>query len=54
MAIFVLDSPKQAALYTRAANRKWLIGEAIHLLEPEQKSDESVPLPTAESGGGTN
>jgi integrase len=32
MAIFGWDSPKQAALYTRAANRRKLAGDAMHLL----------------------
>jgi integrase len=42
MAMYGWESPKQAALYTRKANRKRLAGEAMHLIVPrltEQKSD---------------
>lgn len=35
MAIFGWASPKQAALYTRAADRKRLAGSAMHKLAPE-------------------
>ncbi|MEW5994981.1 MAG: hypothetical protein AB1744_11380 [Candidatus Zixiibacteriota bacterium] len=34
MAIFGWESPKQAALYTRKANRKRLAAAATHLLIP--------------------
>ena len=49
MAIFGWDSPKQAALYTRKANRKRLAAEAMHKLVP----GESVPLSRAVASGGT-
>jgi len=39
MAIYGWESPKQAALYTRKADRKRLAGAAMHLLMPA----ESVP-----------
>ena len=50
MAIFGWDSPKQAALYTRKANRKRLAAEAMHKLVPQ----ESVPLSRVVAPGGTN
>ncbi len=50
MAMFGWDSPKQAALYTRKANRKRLAAEAMHKLVPS----ESVPLSRAVASGGTN
>jgi hypothetical protein len=56
MAIYGWESPKQAAHYTRQANRKKLAGDAMHLLVPgteEQKIAATVPLLSAESGGGT-
>jgi hypothetical protein len=34
MAIYGWDSPKQAALYTRHANRKRLAGDAMYLVVP--------------------
>lgn len=34
MAIYGWESPKQAAIYTRKANRKKLAGEAMHLIVP--------------------
>lgn len=37
MAIFGWDSPKQAAVYTRKANRKRLSGDAMHLMVPSKK-----------------
>ncbi len=43
MAIYGWESPKQAALYTRKANRKKLAGAAMHLLIPEQKMDVKCP-----------
>lgn len=42
MAIFEWDSPKQAALYTRKANRKRLAAEAMHLLIPDGNGNEFV------------
>lgn len=47
MAIYGWESPKQAALYTRKASRKRLIGDAMHLIVPaadERPENESVPL----------
>jgi integrase len=41
MAIFGWDSPKQAALYTRAANRRRLAGDAMHLLNMCQSKGEA-------------
>jgi integrase len=46
MAIYGWESPKQAARYTRKANRKRLAGDAMHLLVPsgnEQPENGSVP-----------
>jgi hypothetical protein len=44
MAIYGWASPKQAALYTRQANRRKLAGDAMHLLLlVEQAENESVP-----------
>lgn len=43
MAIYGWESPKQAAIYTKKANRRKLAGNAIHLIAPpEQESNESV------------
>jgi integrase len=49
MAIYGWESPKQAALYTRSADRKRLVGAAMHLVVPA----ETVPLSVANSSGGT-
>lgn len=54
MAIFGWSSPKQAALYTRSADRKRLAGSAMHLLAPKQRLGEKVPLSTPASSGGTS
>lgn len=54
MAIFGRSSPKQAALYTRTADRKRLAGSAMHLLAPKQRLGEKVPLSTPASAGGTS
>lgn len=54
MAIYGWESPKQAALYTRKANRKKLAKDAMHLIVPEQKSDATVPLSRGIRKGGTN
>jgi integrase len=43
MAIYGWESPKQAAIYTRKANRKRLAGDAMHLLISEQDENKSVP-----------
>ncbi len=53
MAIYGWESPKQAALYTRKANRKRLAAAAMHLLVPDQSENETVPLSTPISAGGT-
>ncbi len=53
MAMFGWDSPKQAALYTRKANRKRLAAEAMHKLMPGQIENESVPPERAVESGGT-
>lgn len=53
MSIFGWDSPKQAALYTRKANRKKMAGDAMHFLVPDQKSNVSVPLLAGVQKGGT-
>jgi hypothetical protein len=45
MAIYGWESPKQAALYTRKANRKRLTGEAMHLLAAGRSENANmVPL----------
>ena len=53
MAIYGWDSPKQAALYTRAANRKRLAADAMPLVDPDYKVNESVPPEGAVASGGT-
>ena len=53
MAIYGWDSPKQAALYTRAANRKRLAADAMHLLDPDYTGNESVPPERVVASGGT-
>ncbi len=53
MAIFGWDSPKQAALYTRKANRKRLAAEAMHKLMPGHTENESVPPERVVASGGT-
>ena len=50
MAMYGWESPKQAALYTRNADRKRLIGGAMHLLVPT----ESVPPMAGVASSGTN
>ena len=54
MAIYGWSSPKQAALYTRAADRKRLVGDAMALVDPDYKANESVPPERAVASGGTN
>lgn len=45
MAIFGWDSPKQAAIYTRNANRKRLAAGAMHLIVPtDPKEDSPRPI----------
>lgn len=53
MAVYGWESPKQAALYTRKANRKRLAESAMHLLVPERKTDKSVPPSVSQRAGGT-
>ena len=53
MAIYGWDSPKQAALYTKAANRKRLTADAMPLVDPDYKANESVPPERAVVSGGT-
>ncbi len=52
MAIYGWESPKQAAIYTRKADRKRLAGDAMHLLIPDQTENESVPRSKVVSKGG--
>jgi integrase len=52
MAMYGWDSPKQAALYTRRANRRKLAAQGMHLIrlaakDSEQDGNGSVPLPAA-------
>ncbi len=42
MAIYGWESTKQAAIYTKKANRGRLVRAAMHLIVPEQEADESV------------
>ncbi|MCZ6812852.1 MAG: site-specific integrase, partial [Alphaproteobacteria bacterium] len=53
MAIYGWDSPKQAALYTRAADRKRLAADAMPMVDPDYKANESVPPERAVASGGT-
>ena len=53
MAIYGWDSPKQAALYTKFANRKRLTNDALPMVDPDYKGNESVPLSGAVGSGGT-
>lgn len=53
MAIFGWESPQQAAIYTRKANRTRLASEAMHMVSPRTNGDEIVPLSTAVQAGGT-
>jgi hypothetical protein len=48
MAIYGWASPKEAALYTRRANRRKLAGDAMHLIRLEQ----APSVPPAEPGSG--
>ncbi len=54
MAIYGWDSPKQAALYTRAADRKRLAADAMPLVDPNYTENESVPPDRVLGSGGTN
>ncbi len=53
MAMYGWTSPKQAALYTRAADRKTLIVAGMPLVDPDYKVNESVPPERAVASGGT-
>lgn len=53
MAIFGWNSPKQAARYTESVDRKKLVSEAMHLIDPDYRENESVPLIAAVEAGGT-
>ncbi len=53
MAMYGWDSPKQAALYTKSANRKRLTADAMPLVDPDYKANESVPPERAVASGGT-
>jgi integrase len=53
MAIYGWESPKQAAHYTKKANRKRLAGDAMHLIRPRTEGNESVPPSGAEQASGT-
>ena len=53
MSIYGWDSPQQAALYTKAADRKRLIRDAMPLVDPDYKANESVPPNKALASGGT-
>ncbi len=53
MAIYGWDSPKQAALYTKAADRKRLIKDAMPLVDPDYTANESVPPDRPVASGGT-
>ncbi|MGZ6244109.1 MAG: hypothetical protein ACXWN9_16200, partial [Candidatus Binataceae bacterium] len=37
MALFGWESPKEAARYTKKANRKRMAARAIHLLKPDKR-----------------
>lgn len=49
MSIFGWDSPAQAAIYTRKANRNKMAREGMHLVSPAQKMNISVPLSQGQS-----
>lgn len=53
MAMFGWNSPKQAALYTKAANRKRLVADAMPLVDPDYTANKSVPPGRAVESGGT-
>ena len=53
MAIYGWNSPKQAALYTRAADRKRLAADAMHLIDPDYKANETVPPERGVASSGT-
>ena len=53
MAIYGWSSPKQAALYTRAADRKRLANDAMAMVDPDYSENESVPPESAVEASGT-
>ncbi len=53
MAIFGWTSPKQAALYTKAADQKPLAADAMDMVDPDYIANEGVPPDTAVASGGT-
>ncbi len=53
MAIYGWASPKQAAHYTKAADRKRLIKDAMPLVDPDYSANETVPPDRAVASGGT-
>ena len=48
MAIYGWDSPKQAAVYTRKANRRRLAGDAMHLIAPAAEGEKGTNLSHSE------
>ena len=53
MAIYGWASPKQAALYTKKANENRLANDAMPLVDPDYRTNESVPPERAVASGGT-
>lgn len=45
MAIFGWESPKQAAIYTKKANRRKLAGNAMHLITPQEQESNEIVAP---------
>ncbi len=54
MAIYGWDSPKQAGVYTRAADKTRLAADAMPMVDPDYKANESVPPERGVASGGTN
>ena len=53
VGIYGWSSPKQAALYTRAADRKRLANDAMAMVDPDYSENESVPPESAVEASGT-
>ena len=53
MAMFGWTTLKEAARYTQAADQQRLADEHMHLIVPERKEDEIVPLSEAVAVSGT-
>ncbi len=53
MAMYGWDSPQQAALYTKAANKDRLAADAMPMVDPDYKANRSVPPEGAVASGGT-